>query len=127
MKYPSCQKLFDMSSTFQVTFSNLKDISDREIEVYIDKIMEPIEIYNNLILSILSALYRREYLVEVFSLKKKEYIDYKNGQSDVQPSVIQNYFGTSKDNRLQMNSRRVLIEKERICQELENKLKNTDE
>jgi len=68
-----------MSSTFQVTFSNLKDISDREIEVYIDKIMEPIEIYNNLILSILSALYRREYLVEVFSLKKKEYIDYKNG------------------------------------------------
>jgi len=72
-----------MSSTFQVTFSNLKDISDREIEVYIDKIMEPIEIYNNLILSILSALYRREYLVEVFSLKKKEYIDYKNGQSDV--------------------------------------------
>lgn len=127
MKYPSCQKLFDMSSTFQVTFSNLKDISDREIEVYIDKIMGPIEIYNNLILSILSALYRREYLVEVFSLKKKEYIDYKNGQSDVQPSVVQNYFGTSKDNRLQMNSRRVLIEKERICQELENKLKNTDE
>jgi hypothetical protein len=45
--------------------------------------MEPIEIYNNLILSVLAALYRREYLVEVFSLKKKEYIDYKNGQSDV--------------------------------------------
>ena len=72
-----------MSSTFQGTFSNLKDISDREIEIYSDKIMEPIENYNNLLLSLLSALYRREYLIEVFSLKKKEYIDYKNGQSDV--------------------------------------------
>ena len=41
--------------------------------------MEPIENYNNLLLSILSALNRREYLMEVFSLKKKEYIDYKNG------------------------------------------------
>ena len=68
-----------MSSTFQGTFQNLKDISDREIEVYSDKIMEPIENYNNLLLSVLSALYRREYLKEVFSLKKKEYIDYKNG------------------------------------------------
>jgi hypothetical protein len=45
--------------------------------------MEPIEAYNNLLLSILSSLYRREYLMEVFSLKKKEYIDYKNGQSDI--------------------------------------------